>query len=91
MYLNYYGFDEQPFGTTPDPKYLYWSPSHREALASLYYAVHTDDLLHCFTPLGKTTLYFERYDVYEKSHHTSLFQTRCSSSELLRYILGTWL
>ena len=35
MFLNYYGLREQPFGVTPDPRFLYLSPAHREALASL--------------------------------------------------------
>ena len=37
MFLEFYGFREQPFGVTPDPRFLYLSPAHREALAPLYY------------------------------------------------------
>ena len=36
MFLNFYGLREQPFGVTPDPRYLYLGASHREALASLF-------------------------------------------------------
>jgi general secretion pathway protein A len=39
MFLEFYGLREQPFGVTPDPRFLYLSPAHREALASLYYGI----------------------------------------------------
>ncbi len=37
MYLNFYGLNEKPFNSTPDPRFLYLSPGHREALAQLQY------------------------------------------------------
>ena len=39
MYLNFYGLSEVPFGPTPDPKFLFQSTRHREALAQLIYGV----------------------------------------------------
>ena len=39
MFLNFFGLREQPFGVTPDPRFLYLSAAHREALASLYYGI----------------------------------------------------
>src|SRR5262245_30741997 len=39
MYLSFYGLIERPFGTTPDPRFLYFSPGHREALAHLLYGI----------------------------------------------------
>ena len=39
MYLTYFGLREQPFGVTPDPRFLYLSAAHKEALASLYYGI----------------------------------------------------
>ncbi len=39
MYLAFYGLNEKPFATTPDPRFLYLSPGHREALAHLVYGV----------------------------------------------------
>jgi general secretion pathway protein A len=39
MYTQYYGFSEKPFDITPDPRFLYLSLSHREALASLVYGI----------------------------------------------------
>jgi len=35
MYRDFYGLSEKPFNTTPNPKFLYMSPGHREALAQL--------------------------------------------------------
>ena len=40
MYCNFFGFSEKPFHVTPDPKFLYLTPGHREALASLMYGIH---------------------------------------------------
>ena len=37
MYLTFYGLSEKPFNSTPDPRFLYMSPGHREALAQLLY------------------------------------------------------
>jgi general secretion pathway protein A len=31
MFLKYFGFREQPFGITPDPRFLYLISAHREA------------------------------------------------------------
>ena len=39
MYLNFYGLKEKPFNTTPDPKFLFLTAGHREALAQLVYGV----------------------------------------------------
>ena len=42
MYLDFYGFTEPPFSTTPEPKFLYRTAGHREALAHLIYGVQDD-------------------------------------------------
>jgi len=39
MYLSFYGLREKPFNTTPDPKFLFLTAGHREALAQLVYGV----------------------------------------------------
>jgi general secretion pathway protein A len=39
MYEAFYGLREHPFGTTPDPRYLYKSRAHREALAYLAHGI----------------------------------------------------
>jgi len=39
MYLEYFNLTEQPFSITPDPRFLYMSARHREALAHLLYGL----------------------------------------------------
>ncbi len=39
MYTAYFGLTEAPFSMTPDPRYLYMSERHRDALAHLLYGV----------------------------------------------------
>src|SRR6185436_1901090 len=39
MYLAHFGLREPPFSITPDPRFLYMSGRHREALAHLVYGV----------------------------------------------------
>lgn len=59
MYESYYGFAENPFTLTPDPKYLYRSESHASAIELLQYAVERRDGFVVVTGdmgTGKTTL-----------------------------------
>ena len=59
MYLDFYGFAEPPFSTTPDPKFLYRTAGHHEALAHLIYGVQDDKGFTMLTGAigtGKTTL-----------------------------------
>jgi general secretion pathway protein A len=39
MYLAFFGLNEKPFAITPDPRYLYLSERHAEALAHLLYGI----------------------------------------------------
>ena len=39
MYAAYFGLTERPFSLAPDPRYLYLSDAHREALAHLLYGI----------------------------------------------------
>jgi general secretion pathway protein A len=40
MYTSFYGLNEKPFSITPDPRYLFLSERHAEALAHLIYGVN---------------------------------------------------
>jgi general secretion pathway protein A len=92
MFLEFYGLREQPFGVTPDPRFLYISSTHREALASLYYGLETSrGFLTLIAPpgMGKTTLLFHLLERLRSTAHTAfLFQTQCDSRELFRYLLS---
>ncbi len=39
MYLEYYGLTEPPFSITPNPRFLFYSPKHREAFNHLLYGI----------------------------------------------------
>lgn len=39
MYTNFFGLNEKPFAITPDPRYLFLSEQHAEALAHLIYGI----------------------------------------------------
>lgn len=39
MYTSFFGLSEKPFAITPDPRYLYMSERHAEALAHLLYGI----------------------------------------------------
>jgi general secretion pathway protein A len=59
MYLTFYGLKERPFNTTPDPKFLFLTAGHREALAQLVYGVSEAKgfiVLSAAIGTGKTTL-----------------------------------
>ena len=91
MILDYYKLKEQPFGVTPDPRFLYMSASHREALASLSYGVQCRRgfmSLIAKPGMGKTTILFEFLKQLQDSARTVfLFQTLCSPQELFRALL----
>jgi general secretion pathway protein A len=90
--LNFYQLREQPFGVTPDPHYLYFSPGHSEALASLLYGIETGRgflSLVAEPGMGKTTLLFQLLQRWRGYVHSAfLFQTQCNSRELIRYLLN---
>jgi general secretion pathway protein A len=59
VYLTFFGLREKPFNVTPDPKFLFLTPGHREALAQLIYGVTERKgfiVLTGETGTGKTTL-----------------------------------
>ena len=40
MYASFFGLNEKPFSITPDPRYLFLSERHAEALAHLVYGIN---------------------------------------------------
>jgi len=92
MFLKFYGLREQPFGVTPDPRFLYLTPSHREALASLFYGIESGCgflALIAKPGMGKTTLLFHLLEKFRGNARTAfLFQTQCSSREFMRFLLA---
>jgi hypothetical protein len=90
MILGFYKLNEQPFGVTPDPRYLYSGASHREGLASLQYGVAAGrgfTALIAEPGMGKTRLLFDFLSMVRHSAKTAfLFQAHSappgSASEL---------
>jgi general secretion pathway protein A len=58
MYERFFGLTEPPFSIAPDPRYLYMSEKHREALAHLLYGINHGGfvLLTGEVGTGKTTI-----------------------------------
>ena len=59
MYENYWGLNESPFTLTPDPRFLYMSRAHEDALMMLHYAITRNKgaaMLAGEIGLGKTTI-----------------------------------
>src|SRR6266850_5061382 len=59
MYAEFYGLRELPFALTPDPRYIYFTPSHTEVMANLHYGVESGKGLVVVTGevgTGKTTI-----------------------------------
>jgi len=92
MFLEFFGLREQPFGVSPDPRYLYLGPAHREALASLYYGIEANRgflSLVARPGMGKTTLLFHLLAKFAHTARTAfIFQTQCSSREFMRFLLA---
>jgi type II secretory pathway predicted ATPase ExeA len=92
MVLDYYRLEEQPFGVTPDPRYLFLTPTHKEALNSLIYGIEAGCgfVALIATPgSGKTTLIFEMLHILrDKARIVFLFQTISTPTDLLRSLLS---
>jgi type II secretory pathway predicted ATPase ExeA len=92
MFMEYFGLIEQPFGVTPDPRFLHLGPKHREALASLVYGAENNrGFLALIAPpgMGKTSLLFHYLEgVRSQARTVFLFQAAADSRDLMRYLLA---
>ena len=91
MYLGFYELKERPFNSTPDPRFLYLTPGHREALAQLVYSVQESRGFLVLTGeigTGKTTLL---HAFIERLNGTAavayVFNSMLSFDGLLEYTL----
>jgi len=91
MVLRHFNLREQPFGVTPDSRFLYASATHREALASLLYGVESGLGFVTLTAnpgMGKTTILFEALRrIQETAKTVFLFQTIATPLDLVRALL----
>jgi len=92
MYLAFYGLNERPFNATPDPRFLYLTPGHREALAQLVYSVQENRGFLVLTGevgTGKTTLlqaFLQRLN--GKAAVAYVFNSTLPFESLLEYVLA---
>lgn len=92
MIETFHRIRESPFGVNPDPRFFYLSRTHREAFSSLLYRTEMNSgfLAMVAQPgMGKTTLLFRLLQQLQSSTKTAfIFQTQCTSNELLRNLLA---
>jgi general secretion pathway protein A len=90
MYTKFYGLKEKPFEITPDPKFLFLSENHKEALAHLTYAVRERKGFTVVTGevgTGKTTLVQTLLSKLDGNTKTAyLFNPMMGSTDFLHYI-----
>ncbi|MEE9612328.1 MAG: AAA family ATPase, partial [Desulfatiglandales bacterium] len=90
MYNSFFGFKENPFNLTPDPRYLFLSPYHKEALDHLLYGINERKGFIAITGgigTGKTTLCRALLSHLNESTKSALiFNAFISEMELLNTI-----
>lgn len=91
MYLSFYQLKKEPFHITPDPEFLFLSPSHKEALGSVIYGIEQRKGFVAITGevgVGKTTIlrsYLDRADRHGLKI-IYIFNANVSFQELLKTI-----
>jgi len=91
LYGEYFGLTSQPFSVSPDPKFLYPSPSHREGLAQLTYGIRARRGFVVLTGevgTGKTTLIHSllQQRAVGHTHIAFVFTLVTSLKDLLRSV-----
>jgi general secretion pathway protein A len=90
MYARYFGLKQPPFSIAPDPRYLFMSERHREALAHLLYGVRGGGgfvLLTGEVGTGKTTVcrcFLEQ--IPKRCNVAYIFNPKLTVEELLRTV-----
>lgn len=92
MYQSYYGFTEMPFHITPDPKFLYLSTTHQEALQHLKYGVAEKKgfiVLVGEVGCGKTTLCRRFLNELDSARYDTalILNPRVTETQVLKAIL----
>lgn len=92
MYQQFYGFQAMPFNITPDPKFLYLSPTHQEALSHLRYGINERKGFIVLTGevgCGKTTLCRALLNELHAEHYETvlILNPRIDEEQLILSIL----
>jgi general secretion pathway protein A len=90
MYLSHFHLSDEPFAITSDPRFLWLSPHHEEALAHLLYAVQQRKGFAVLTGdigTGKTTIINSALDRLGDTVRTAvIYNASLDTDELLHYI-----
>lgn len=90
MYLQFYGLRDIPFSLTPDPRFLYFTVSHREVMANLHYGIqHGKGLIVATGEVGtgKTTMLRAMVSRLDRSVLTSyIFNPGLEVPELYQHL-----
>ena len=92
MYKSFFDLNSNPFGTSPDPRFLYMMPHTREALAGLQYGIAARKGFLVLTGevgTGKTTLLRRALGSFESRVHSSfVFNPRLDVLDFLEFVLS---
>lgn len=93
MYTKHFQLQWHPFELSPDPRFLFRTPFHNEALASIYYAIKQRKGFVAVTGevgTGKTLLLKCVLALLNANEFASayVFNPRLSTLEFLQYIMG---
>jgi general secretion pathway protein A len=91
MYNAFFGFTQNPFNMSPDPSFLFRSPQHEEALASLMYGVQSRKGFIAITGevgTGKTTMLECLRDFLSAQQiaFASLFNSRLTPEQFFEFL-----
>jgi general secretion pathway protein A len=91
VYLAYYGLTEPPFDITPNPRFLFFSPKHREAFNHLLYGIRERKGFVQLTGevgAGKTTVCRAMMEQLGDRYETALILNRVLDSEELSKVIA---
>ena len=91
MYESFYNLKEKPFNLTPDPRFIYFTEKHCEALANLVYGIRERKgfmVLSGEVGTGKTTLLNALLDTLDRTGILSafIFNPLLSTMEFFEYL-----
>jgi general secretion pathway protein A len=90
IYNSFFGLNEEPFGVTPDPNFLYISTNHEEAIAHLSHGIAQNRgfiMLTGEVGSGKTTLIRHVFQNFDPKVRTAMvLNPKMNALELLKFI-----
>lgn len=90
MYAEFYRLKELPFALTPDPRFIYFTPSHTEVMANLHYGIESGKGLVVVTGevgTGKTTILRWMMQRLDRTVLVAyIFNPRLSVSEFYQHV-----